>query len=112
MKEISGKTLLTKWAQNSPAFKLINAQEPAFFELKHIPGSLNLFKKEDVLAQLKPEDDIVVYCTNTCCKRSIVLYFLLKELKYENVSRFSGGLQEWELMGLPVSGKMVELAAL
>lgn len=111
MNEISVKTLQAKWAENRPSFKLINAQEPAFFELKHIPGSINLFRKEDAKRFLNPNDEIVVYCTNTRCKKSIVLYFLLKDLGFKNVQRYSGGLQEWEVMGQPVHGKMVTQAA-
>jgi len=108
MKEVSGKSLHQKWTKNRPSFKLINAMESPFFELKHIPGSLNLFTKEEVLDQLDQEDEIIVYCSNTCCKRSIVLYFLLKDLGYKHVSRYSGGIQEWEIMGLPVVGEMIE----
>ena len=48
---------------------------------------------------LKREDEIVVYCTDVSCNKSINLYYLLKSMGFQNVRRYSGGLMEWFLSG-------------
>ena len=86
---------------------LINAMEENKFRAKHIPGSLNLFRREDIEQQLKKDDTIVVYCTDQACNKSIMLYQLLEVLGYNHVSRFSGGMMEWENAGFPLEGDMI-----
>ena len=86
---------------------LINALEENKFRAKHIPGSLNLFMKDDIENRLKKEDSIVVYCTDQACNKSILLYYLLEAMGYEHISRFAGGLVEWEDEGYPMEGELV-----
>ncbi len=77
------------------------------FRAKHIPGSLNLFNKEDIQNSLQKSDDIVVYCTDKSCNKSISLYHLLEAMGYQHVCRFAGGLLEWENCGFKLEGEMV-----
>ena len=87
---------------------LINAMEENKFRAKHIPGSLNVFRKEDIVNALKKEDNIVVYCTDLACNKSILLYQLLEALGYTHICRFAGGMMEWEDAGYPLEGNMVK----
>lgn len=86
---------------------LVNAMEENRFRAKHIPGSLNLYRKEDIEKCLKKEDDIVVYCTDLPCNKSILLYQLLEAMGYQHICRFAGGLLEWENAGYELEGDMV-----
>jgi len=87
---------------------LVNAMEENKFRALHIPGSMNLFKREDIENKLKKEDEIVVYCTDQVCNKSILLYQLLEAMGYMHVCRFAGGLREWEDAGYPLEGEMVK----
>lgn len=92
-------------------FRLVMALGDWAFALKHIPGSLNIHSEDKARALLKPDDDIVVYCSNPSCIASISAYKQLKAMGYENVRRFAGGLQEWEEHGFPLEGSDVEATA-
>ncbi len=87
---------------------LINAMEENKYRAKHIPGSLNLFTKEGIEKAVNKNDDIVVYCTDTACNKSILLYYLLDAMGYKQICRFAGGLLEWENAGFPLEGEMVK----
>lgn len=82
--------------------KLVNALEEHKFKLRHIPGSLNIYRKEDIEKNLSNTDQIVVYCTDAACNKSIMLYQLLEALGYPNIWRFTGGLKEWDEAGFPL----------
>jgi rhodanese-related sulfurtransferase len=81
---------------------LVNALEENKFRIKHIPNSLNIYRREDIEKQLTKDDRIVVYCTDAACNKSIMLYQLLEALGYSHVIRFSGGLKEWDEAGYPL----------
>jgi rhodanese-related sulfurtransferase len=107
MKVISAEELKEK-LDRGDNFKLVMALGDLAFQGKHIPGSLNLFRPEDLLRELSPEDEIVVYCSNEACPASVMAYRFLDSRGYENVRRFSGGLFEWENAGYPLEGELVE----
>ena len=86
---------------------LINAMEEYKFRAKHIPGSLNLFGKEEIEKTLKKDDTIIVYCTDHACNKSILLYQLLDAMGYVHICRFSGGMMEWEEAGYPLEGEKI-----
>ena len=88
-------------------FKLVNALGEWEFRAKHIPGSLHLPKVEDAIAALKPDDDIVVYCSNPSCLASLMMYRELEKRGYKNVRRFEGGIVGWEDAGFPLEGEWV-----
>jgi rhodanese-related sulfurtransferase len=60
-----------------------------------------------MLAGLKKDDDIVVYCSNPACLASLAAYHRLLEHGYTNVRRYAGGLVDWEDAGLPLEGDWV-----
>lgn len=106
MKNITCNQVKQKLDEGNPSFKLVNALEPSKFIKKHIPNSINLFTKDQILEQLNKDDEIVVYCTDYTCNKSIILYYLLEAMGYHNVARFAGGLVEWEGKGLPTTGSV------
>ena len=86
---------------------LVNALEENKFRAKHIPGSLNIYTKEEIEKRLKADDNIVVYCTDSSCNKSILLYQLLEVMGYKHVFRFGGGLVEWDKAGYPLEGETI-----
>jgi len=89
------------------AFKLIMALNRWAFDAKHIPGSLHFDTPDELYAAVRPDDEIVVYCSNVDCLSSVAPYRALVERGYRNVRRYAGGLLEWEEAGLPLFGDLV-----
>ena len=88
-------------------FKLVMTLNEWAYRAKHIPGSLHFNRPEDMLMALRPEDEIVVYCSNEDCLASHAAYYSLLDHGYQNVRRYSGGLIDWEEGGLPLEGDWV-----
>lgn len=86
-------------------FKLIMALNRWAFDAKHIPGSLPFDRPDELYAAVRPDDEVVVYCSNVDCHASIALYRELLRRGYRNVRRYSGGLLDWEDGGLPLDGR-------
>jgi rhodanese-related sulfurtransferase len=82
------------------------------YRAMHIPGSLNLpcspglYASEDGLKGLDRDDEIVVYCSSEVCQASISVYHLLEKRGFKNVSRYAGGLLDWENAGFPLDGEV------
>ncbi len=89
-------------------FKLVMALPEWAFRAKHIPGSIDASNQADLLARVKPDEEIVVYCSNKDCVSSSMAYQLLEQRGYKNVRHFPGGLLEWEDAGYPLEGEMVQ----
>jgi rhodanese-related sulfurtransferase len=88
-------------------FRLIMALNRWAFDAKHIPGSLHFDTPEELYAAIRPDDEVVVYCSNVDCLSSVALYRDLIARGYHNVRRYAGGLLEWEDAGLPLEGGFV-----
>ena len=88
-------------------FKLIMALNRWAYDSKHIPGSLHFDTPDQLYEAVRPEDDVVVYCSNVDCLSSVALYRDLVRRGYGNVRRYSGGLLDWEDAGLPLEGESV-----
>jgi rhodanese-related sulfurtransferase len=87
--------------------KLIMALNRWAFEAKHIPGSMHFDTPEELYAAVKPEDAVVVYCSQTDCLSSVAVYRDLVRRGYRDVRRYSGGLLDWEDADLPLEGALV-----
>lgn len=107
IKQITREELQEK-LERKDNFKLVMTLGEWAFQAKHIPGSLNISTPAQVAALLKPEDEIIVYCTNVTCPASIAAYHMLRSRGFNNVRRYSGGLEDWEAAGLPLEGEWVE----
>ena len=88
-------------------FKLIMALNRWAYEAKHIPGSLHFDTPDALYTALRPDDEIVVYCSQNDCLSSVAMYRDLVARGYRNVRRYSGGLMDWEDAGLPLEGTFV-----
>jgi rhodanese-related sulfurtransferase len=88
--------------------KLVMALNAWAFRAKHIPGSLHFDTQEQVLASLKKDDEIVVYCSSVKCHASIALYHFLVDSGFSNVRRYDGGIIDWEAARLPLEGDWIK----
>ena len=88
-------------------FILVNALEETKFRQMHIPLSINVCKDEDIQKCLNLDDDIIIYCTDDACNRSIILYQKLEAFGYKKIYRFAGGLRAWEAAGHELAGELV-----
>ncbi|MDX1477899.1 MAG: rhodanese-like domain-containing protein [Saprospiraceae bacterium] len=102
MHRISLQTLKCK-IDRGDRFVLVSALNPGQFNRMHIPGSINVHDRSDLKAYLRPDDEIIVYCTEAGCPRSIVLGQFLSSSGFRHVQRFDGGLRSWVEAGLPTS---------
>lgn len=106
MKTINREELKDKLDRGDD-FSLVMTLGEWAFQAKHIPGSINVTRPEQVADLLDPDDEIVVYCSNPACTASQMAYQVLTSRGYENVRRYTGGVQEWEEAGYPLEGEMV-----
>jgi rhodanese-related sulfurtransferase len=104
VRTISRDELKAKLDRGDP-FKLIMALNRWAYDSKHIPGSLHFDTPAELYAAVRPEDEVVVYCSNVDCLSSVALYRDLVRRGYPNVRRYSGGLLDWEDAGLPLEGE-------
>ncbi|HYQ18012.1 MAG TPA: rhodanese-like domain-containing protein [Polyangiaceae bacterium] len=84
--------------------RLVMCRPEREFQTKRIAGSVHFNTRDEMLAGLKRDDEIVLYCTNIDCLASQVVYRLLTEHGYTNVRRYAAGLVDWEDAGLPLEG--------
>ncbi|HXV72527.1 MAG TPA: rhodanese-like domain-containing protein [Acidimicrobiia bacterium] len=87
--------------------RLVMALNEWAFRAKHIPGSEHFSTADEMFSALDRDDEIVVYCTSPECHASVALYWALVDAGYNKVSRYSGGLTDWESAGLPLQGDWV-----
>jgi rhodanese-related sulfurtransferase len=99
-----GRDELEAKLERGDKFKLIMALNRWAYDAKHIPGSLHFDTPDELYAAVRPEDEVVVYCSNVDCLSSVALYRDLQRRGYANVRRYSGGLLDWEAAGLPLEG--------
>ena len=107
VRTIGRDELKAKLDANDP-LKLVMALNRWAYDAKRIPGSLHFDTPDELYAALKPDDEIVVYCSHVDCLSSVALYRDLLRRGYRNVRRYAGGLLEWEDSGLPLEGSFVE----
>ena len=103
---ISLADLRDELARHAP-LKLVMTLNEWAYRAKHIPTSLHFNTSQEMLAALKKDEEIVVYCSNVACLGSVAAYYHLIDHGYTNVRRFAGGLIEWEDAGLPLEGDWV-----
>ena len=99
---------LKKKLDSGERVKLIMALNRWAFDAKHIPGSLHFDTPEELYAEVDPDEEVVVYCSNVDCLASVALYWALIDRGYRRVRRYAGGLIDWEDSGLPLEGTFVD----
>jgi rhodanese-related sulfurtransferase len=105
--EIDRVALQARLDRDDP-FKLVMAASDWAFRAKHIPRSIHFSTEAEMLAKLRTDDDIVVYCSNLDCHASQALIAKLVEHGYRRVAHYRGGLIDWEDAGLPLDGDWAE----
>jgi rhodanese-related sulfurtransferase len=77
---------------------------PEEFEKEHIPGSLNIPRREEGAYQkrFEKEKEIVLYCASPTCQASASVARDLVEEGYQRVVDYPGGLSDWKAGGHPV----------
>jgi rhodanese-related sulfurtransferase len=78
---------------------------PGRFAAAHIPGTETFAAVDAAFAELRPEENIVVYCTGG--HASVHAYRWLESRGYRRVRWYAGGLVDWHAAGLPVAGNGV-----
>ena len=86
------------------AFRLVMSLNEWAYRAKPIQGSEHFNTPEELLSSLRPNEEIVVYCTSPDCHASVAMYWALLDAGYTNVRRYAGGLTDWESAGLPLEG--------
>ena len=102
-----GRAELKGMLDRGDDFRLVMALGRWAYDAKHIPGSLQFDTPEALYAAVRPDDEVVVYCSNVDCLASVALYRDLVRRGYSKVRRYSGGLMDWEDAGLPLEGSSV-----
>ena len=111
MKTIDYNDFFEKVNGDQSSVKLLNALEPSPIRSHQIPNSLNIHQREDILKSLNRDDEIIVYCSDNVCNQSINLYYLLVQLGFQNVTRYAGGIKEWEQNGQALEDIWSSIAA-
>ena len=70
--------------------------------MAHIEGSISFDELIDDLSSMSREREIVIYCTDVACVASKIRAGFLVDQGFTNVSRYAGGLADWEANGLPL----------
>jgi rhodanese-related sulfurtransferase len=103
-----GRDELREKLEGRAPIKLIMALNAWAFRAKHIPGSLHFDNEADMLANLRKDDEIIVYCSTLKCHSSIALYHFLVDQGFTNVRRYADGLSDWESAELPLEGEWID----
>ena len=102
-----GREELKEKLDRGDDFKLVQALNRWAYDAKHIPGSLHVDTPDELYEAVRPEDEVVVYCSNVNCLSSVAMYRDLVRRGYPRVRRYAGGLLDWEDAGLPLEGSAV-----
>jgi rhodanese-related sulfurtransferase len=87
----------------------VDAREPDFFKVGHIPGAVNLPVKDfdrifpRLKEQLVAAPRIITYCDGASCEMSVELTEKLLFAGLERVEIFTGGMQQWKAAGQKVA---------
>ena len=88
-------------------FKLVNCLDDWMFRAKRIPGSIRFESLKHALDTLNPKEEVIVYCSNSGCTASVLVYQQLIENGFQNLRRYAGGIADWEDAGYPLEGEHV-----
>ncbi|MBZ0291393.1 MAG: rhodanese-like domain-containing protein [Anaerolineae bacterium] len=104
MKIMSQEALKAK-LDRGDHFKLYMTLDQHAFDTSHIPGSVHLENVDEVIANLSPDEEVVVYCANPACPSSTLAYRMLRKRGHRNLYRYAGGLEAWYEAGYELVGE-------
>lgn len=98
---ISGCNWFSK-VESKPEFLLLNVNDKESFDDARIANSINMSydQLEDVSKAWNKDNNIVIYCTDYACTESSRVAKKLKQLGFNNVQAYKGGIQEWYQLSL------------
>jgi rhodanese-related sulfurtransferase len=103
-------------SQNQTGLTIINVVEPQYFNDCHIAGSINVpfTQMESYAKKLDKNSEVVLYCTNYRCTASGESVKLFKNLGFNKVWAYEGGIAQWYQLNkqdpkkFPIVGKCAE----
>src|SRR3990172_5246748 len=98
------KDELKRKIERGDRFRLCMALNEWHFEAALIPGSVLIPSKAVMMSILRPEEDIVVYCSDDSCFSSRLAVETLERAGYRNVLHYRGGLRKGVDAGYPLQG--------
>lgn len=99
------KEVIPAWKQEGTI--IIDAREPGFYKLGHIPGALSLpLSQFDSLfpslrSRLQSARRLIVYCSGAGCQTSRKVAERCLN-KFQKVGIFEGGIEAWKSAGMPL----------
>src|ERR1700737_3681151 len=87
-------------------FKLVNCLDDWMFRAKRIPGSIHFESLKQALDTLDPKEEVIVYCSNSGCTASVLVYQQLIENGFQNLRRYAGGIGTGRTRGIRSKGTM------
>lgn len=103
-----GRDDLKELSDSGTRFVLLDALHGDSYAKEHICGAVNMpvaSIERDVQKYLNYDDLIIVYSRNKDCAMSAVAADKLYTLGYENIFRYTGGIEEWKAAGLCLEGE-------
>lgn len=93
----SAETKEVKGATNQPGLKVVNVLDDNLYKDAHITGSIQVDfdKVKDAAEGWNKNDTVVFYCSNYLCQASFESARQLKEMGFNHVMAFEGGMEEW-----------------
>jgi rhodanese-related sulfurtransferase len=101
--EIIDRETLQRLLEVGSEIRVVMVLGPHRYRQAHIPGSETFGSIEEALAELQPDEDIVVYCSGSECFASSLAHRILTGRGYQRVRRYPGGLADWAAAGLPLA---------
>ena len=86
----------------------VDARDPGFYEMGHIPGAVSLPVSDFDLIfptlkeQLLAAPRLITYCDGASCEMSVELTEKLLFAGLEYIEIFTGGIQQWQGAGQPI----------
>lgn len=89
-----------------PKFHLLDVNSKELYADVHIPGAVNasLENVEEITKGWNKKTPVVVYCSSYECGASHTVAKKLKELGFEDIGVYSGGIQEWHALSKEKEG--------
>jgi len=100
-KTITAQELKQK-IDNKEDFILVDALSENSYDMRHIPGAVNIPNGSDFLSQFEekigaPKDkEIITYCSSATCMASVQAAETLEKTGYTNVGHYKDGIAGWQ----------------
>jgi rhodanese-related sulfurtransferase len=88
---------LKKKLDGGEDFKLVNCLDDWMFRAKRIPGSIHFESMRHALDTLDPKAEVVVYCSNSGCTASVLVYQQLLEHGFQDLGFLEGRPTSWSI---------------